>query len=970
MVQPSAIPEAQPGLRISVLGPLRASRGGDWLNLGPARQQALLAALVLRSGVTIGQRQLLEDVWGSEPPDTGVKVIPVYVYRLRKCLDQPSDTGSSIERDRHGYRFVGDTWIDSMRLEEDIRDGLAAADAGDLNAAVATYSAAMERFSGEPLSGLPGPFAVGERLRLTERKLAVQQRKVEWQLSLGLHHEVVGELSALLESQPHSEQVATLLMRALDGSGRKADALAVYTRARRRLVDELGVEPGQALRRVHQRVLRGESETVAAQRPPDVSPRPVVPRTRNDLPVNLGEPIGRDDELVRLTEPTDPLKVSVDAVDGVAGAGKTTLAVRAARMLRDQHPDGCLFVDLRGHAEGRDALPPARALRRLLRAVGVDHNNLPDDVDELAAAWRAATHTWRLLLVLDDASSAEQVRPLLPAGPGSKVLVTSRQRLTGLETDHRVSVGPLELIEAEALLTKLVGESRAGNEREAVRELARLCGGLPLALRIAGARLQNRPTWTFEYLVSRLTTSEYPIGELAASDRSVEVAFQLSYDQLPATRQRAFRLLGLSPTVEFDKVTLAAMAGMRPEVAETELENLVDASLLQQPATDRYRFHDLVAAYARRLAHAENIETITTARRGVLRCYTAAARHASDSGPVGFPTGPVVDDTLFDGWEAAVTWLDAAGGELTDVVAYAAAAGEVDYACWVAEALIAYFIRQDRYHECRVALESVLPLAELATDRRMVSSLRTCLGIVYSLQGDYELASDWFTQALKLAEAAGDGYEQARALLGLAGIANLRGQLAEAEAQLNEVLELARPLNDHWVNGTALGYLGYIHQQRGDSAAALECFTATLTHAEAIGTPRPIVTALVYGSGIHLDLGEYEEAAALLRRAIPLAESVGDRALRAYCLTRLGTAEQGLGHPTEAIALHHEALRTVDDRTGPETEIEVRGRLGASYLAMGDKAKAREQYELVLALLGPDGDPVRRAPALEALSRC
>ncbi|MEV0406910.1 AfsR/SARP family transcriptional regulator [Actinoallomurus sp. NPDC050550] len=642
-------------LRFAVLGPIRAWHSGVRLDLGPVRQQALLVALLLRPDVTVSRQELLDGVWGTSPPGTGGKVIPVYVHRLRECL-RASDTGAAssvISSDRGGYRFVsGDVLVDALRLEEIADEAGSARNSGDFGAAVDACSRALELFQGEPLSGIPGPFAEGERLRFAERRIALVQEKLECQLRLGRCTDAVGELSALTATHPHSESLAALLMRALYGSGRQADALSVFTGVRDRLVEDLAVEPGEELRRVHQAVLRGDDTSLvgnAVPREPTEAPTPgrVRPsaRTRNELPGDVGDLVGRRREITSLTAPSRADVVSVAVVDGVAGIGKTALVVHAARLLQESFPDGCLFVDLHGHSEGREPLAPQRALRRLLRAVGADDD--AEDLDELAACWRAMTASLRLLLVLDDAAGAEQARPLLPSGAGSRVLVTSRRRLAGVDADRRISLGPLAIDEAEVLLTRVVGGTRCAQEPQAVRELARLCDRLPLALRIAAARLQNRPTWTFEYLVSRLADAEHRLGELTAEDRSVEAAFRLSYDRLPAVVRRAFRVLGLSPTAEFDRLTPAAMLGWSPRDAEQAMESLVDVGLLRQPTAGRYRLHDLVAVYARRLAAADPAE-VAAARAGVFRLYVAAARCASDRGPTSFPTGD---------YERAYAWL-------------------------------------------------------------------------------------------------------------------------------------------------------------------------------------------------------------------------------------------------------------------------------------------------------------------------
>ncbi|MFD7460471.1 MULTISPECIES: AfsR/SARP family transcriptional regulator [unclassified Streptomyces] len=944
-----------------MLGPLRAWRGDVQVDLGPVRQQALLTALLLRPGTTVSRQQLLDGVWGPEPPGSGAKVIPVYVHQLRRRLDLEgaSPSGSLILTDRGGYRFdPRDVQTDLARLREIAVEAHAARDSGDLTAAVSAWSTALDMFHGEPLAGIPGPFAEAERLRLSEYRLALVQDKVECQLRLGRHAEVVGELFALSETHPHNESLAALLMRALWAGNRQADALSVFTKVRRRLVEEQGTEPGDALRRVHEAVLRADETlligTSPRTRPPtDQGPTAVRPRrrVRDELPVDISGFTGRDHELGVLLGPTDGQAVTVRAVDGMAGVGKSALVVRAARAMRDRFPDGCLFADLRGHREGREAADPQRVLRRLLRAVGEfgeGDDDRADDLDGLAASWRAATAALRLVLVVDDASAAGQVLPLLPAGPGSLVLVTSRHRLAGLDADRRISLAPLDMDEAVALLTHTVGGPSSDPERAAVRELARLCDRLPLALRVVGARMQSRPVWALQRMAARLADDEHRLGELAVDGRSVEGAFRVSYEQLPEAERRAFRVLGLSPTVEFDRLAVAAMLGITPSDAERVLESLVEASLVQQAVTGRYRLHDLVAVYARRVAAAYPAE-VAAARTGVFRLYVVAARRASDWGPFAFPTGPQADTAPFADWEEASAWLDAVGGELVDVVAQAAAVGHVDDAGRLAEGLCDYLTRQGRYHECRAAAETVLPLTDQAADRRMPSALRTCLGIAYGLQGHYEQARRRLSDALEISRRTGDVIEQARALGSLGIFANAAGEPAEAAVLLSESAGLAQGAEDDWFMMMYLANVGAIHHQVGRHERAQECYEASVRLAERIGRPRILSKTLFRMGTLQLDRGRYPEAADALSRAAGLAERVGDIPLYAAVLGRLATAEECLGNAAAAAEFHSRALTAVGERPGARLKAEIRNRLGWHQAETEDIVQARDRFERAVA---------------------
>lgn len=989
-------------MRIDLLGPVRARRHGSPLILGPVRRQAVLAALVLRTPALVTYGQLLDDVWGTEPPGTGHRVLPSYVYPLRKALDEPG-TGparSVIHSDHGGYRFVpGGARTDLGELAEQLAHARHAKAAGDLDAVLDHASRALDLFRGEPLPGLPGPLADAERRRLVQQRRALHQERAECLVLLGRHADALDDLMAAPLAQPHDEPLAALRMRALYGSGRQAEALTAYQEIRDRLLDELGVEPGEELRRTHQAVLRrddalllgrvprqpaagtsaapGEAGAARRDHSPPGHGHPQQaghrPSRRNELPGDTALLVGREAELSLLTAPVAPGSVSVAAVDGTAGVGKTALVVRAAWTLLDQYPDGCLYVDLHTHGAAHESVGPQRALHRLLRAVrgtgGEPPGADPHDLADLVTAWRAATSSLRLLLVVDDARSAEQVRPLLPAGPGSRVLVAGRHRLPGLDADGRLTVEPLATPDAVGLLQRLLGRARADREPQAARELAQRCGGLPLALRIAGARLQNRPSWTLAHLAGRMSDDARGLGELKAGDRSVEAAFGLSYDQLAPELQRGFRAVGLAPTVRFDGLTLAAMLGRSREDAEGILEDLVDASLLQQPAPDRYRMHDLVRAHASRLAAAAPEEAAAD-RAAVLHLYTAAGRIAGDWGPEGFPTGPDVTGSPFPGWREAAAWLDGAGGELVDVVAYAAATGHHDHACWIAEALVDHLVRQGHHHECRAALELALPSADLASDQRMPSALRNCMGIVDVYQGRFRQAHTWFAEALRHAHGQDHRRDRARAIAGM-GVARWPlGHVDEAVAHLSTAVELAERFEDDWLAGVANCNLGAIHAQQGRHEQALERYSTALAVAEKNGRPGMIGKTLCFVADAHLALGRPAEAAALLRRAAELAHEVKDLPLGAVILSRLGAAEQGRGNLHSAVDLHREALSTLSEHTSTWLEMEVRIRLGHSYAAAGRRGEARREFRTALSLSGAEDHPRVYGTALDGLRNC
>ncbi|MFF1569125.1 BTAD domain-containing putative transcriptional regulator [Streptomyces sp. NPDC058293] len=971
-------------LRIEVLGPLRAWRGQIPLDLGPAKRQAVLAALLLRHGAVVSHERLLDGVWGDEPPATGHKVLASHVNPLRRALDaagtRPAE--SVILSGKGWYRCAADhVRLDVADLAERGDEALRTKASGDLPTAVAQLSAALMLFQGEPLANLPGPFAQAERQRLLERRRTLRLARLECLVLLGRFTDALDDLASLPESDRYDESLTALRMRALYCCERQAEALRAYEDLRVRLRDELGVDPGEELSRIHDAVLRQDNAYLLG---PAAGPTTAPDRSRlrpavNQLPGDTGQLVGREDELALLTAPCRPDSVSVLAVDGPAGVGKTALVVRTAQQIRDRYPDGCLFVDLHAHSTARQELSPQRVLRRLLRSIGADDREVPNDLDELMTHWRTATSSLRLLLVLDDALGTRQTQPLLPSGPGSSVIVVSRQRLPALDADRRVTLDTLGAGNATRLIRHIVGAERTDQEPEATSELVRMCDGLPLALRIAGTRLQTRPAWTLAYLVERMTGDAHRLSELSAGDRSVEAAFRLSYDQLSPTQQQGFRTLGLAPTVEFDVRTPAAMLGWSPQDAELVLESLVDTSLVQQPRPGRYRMHDLVRVHARRLAEAAPAET-GAVRRAALRLYLDAARIASVWGSGAFPNGPQPAGAPFTQWRDATLWLDSVGAELVDVVGHAAAFGEADHACWIAEALTGHLLGRGRFHECQTVLEIALTQADRATDRRMDLSLRNALGLTLMHRARFPEALTCLNEALALSRERSDSREEARALVGLGAMAGLgtagpstdRGR--RGVSWLASGLELAQQCDDHWLAAMASLALGLIHHTQGRNGEALACFRAAFVPSMILSHPRAIHRALTSTLDLYLYLDRHGTQT-LLRQVAGLIQGTGDVPLHTLALTRLGTAEHSAGDLSAAVAAYRHALaqhRTLAPRDDPDhyrNEMDIRCKLGHSYYAAGQITAARDQFSTALAIPGAARYPREHAQAVEGLSR-
>lgn len=962
-------------VQVGLLGPLSVRRGGRQLDLGPVRRQAVLVALVLRAGHRVTHEDLLDDIWGDHPPTTGVRVLPSHVYALRQALETPAVKGAGVIRSGKGwYCFdAQDVRLDTDELaSRSARARNAQASAGPADA-LALFGEALALFRGEPLAGLPGRYTSSVRRQLQEQRRTLRRERLECLFLLGRSAEALAELAELTALCPLDEGLLALRIRALYTSGRQAEALDAFHALRGRLREEHGAEPGEELRGLYEAVLRQDDGFLlppapAAAPPPAPSLRPV-----NELPGDAGTLVGRDEELSLLARPGPSGVVTVVAVDGTPGIGKTRLTVQAARQLAHRHPDGCLFIDLRAHATGQP-LSPRRALARMLRTLGRDSDRIGDDEDELVAAWRTATSALRLLLVLDDAVDAQQVRPLMPSGPDSTVIVTSRSRLTGLDATRRHSLEPLPEREGVCLLSSVVGTDRVEREPEAARELARLCDGLPLALRIIGARLQTRPEWTLAHMAGRMAGDEGRLAELNADDRSVAAAFQLSYDHLPPRQQHIFRVLGLSPTVEFDPLTPAVMLNVTVPETGRALESLVDAGLVRQPRPGRYRLHDLVRAHARRLAQATP-STARTAGTAALRLHLDAARMASDWGPRAFPAAHPLETSAFTDWRDATNWLDETRGETVDVVTHALSLGEKSLACSIAEAQTEYLISRGRHHDARAVLGVAIESARHTGDRRMTAALRNCMGMTELFASCIDPARHWFEEAASLSRRLGEPGELARAMTGLGAVLLQSGDIAAAEARIETALEVI-PHSDDWGASSAHSTLGFTRLTQKREQEALACFRVALERARMVGRPRVQSRTLLCMADAHFALGQPHEAKPLLHEAATLATAAKDQMLLALTLARLGTAAHQEGHPDTAMPYFGQALtvqRSMKHENEPQwgrVEMDIRCRAGRAHLTAGRRDEARQQFQAALTLPDASTHDLERNQAIHGLQAC
>ncbi|MGW1509443.1 AfsR/SARP family transcriptional regulator [Streptomyces sp. NPDC002394] len=853
MRRPTEAEGAAGHLAVRLLGPVGARLGGERIELGPPQQRAVFAMLVLRRDHVVGVGQLVDGVWGpAAAPRSAPSAVRTYVWRLRAALepDRPARTRSRsglIVTAEDGYRFPASAIGVDVDAEVFARE--AADRSGSAEAVYERLTRAVGRWRGVPLAGVPGPWAERRREQLTESLAAAREELCAAALALGRYGEVVAELRAMVGEFPLRERSHGLLMTALQRTGRQAEAVRVYEEACEVLARELGARPSAELRELRHGLRTGRTApsparpgapgvrpsppsrpaATEARRPPGAPAAggPAVPHLRPDrpaeataqlrrpplgagggrggrrktaapLPSGIGYFTGRGrlvgeirDHLLR-ARPGPGRAMAVATVTGIGGVGKTALAVHVAHGLRAAFPDGQLYVAL-----GAGAVPadPAGVLADLLSVLGTPSDRLPLDPEERAALLRTLLADRRVLLVLDDARDAAQVRPLLPGTADSAVLVTTRAPHLVLPGARSFAVDVFTEAEAVALLGTLAGSARVAAEPEAALALAESCGRLPLAVRIAGARLAALPRHGLGAFGARLADTATLLGELSHGDHTVESAFRLGYRALSSAQARAFRLLSLLDAPDLPLPVAAALLGMAEDAAEDLAEALVDAGMLESPAPGRYRLHDLLRLYGRRRAEStERAEDRAAALRRVLALlYDSAVRVARTALPDDVPSPAWLraaggSGLAFEDTEQARTWFRAEHAVLTSAV--------------------------------EQSLASVPDALGPAVD--LLTLIAVCS--LFPSRGHYEDACRLAGQAARRAEEAGEPEYRARALHTRAWLSCLVGEYAAAEADLRAALGWAEEAGDGrrlHISGVLLALVLRATGRVGESEAAM-----------------------------------------------------------------------------------------------------------------------------------------------------
>lgn len=968
LLQLAQSPPAAAGLRLHVLGPLTVSVDGVPADPGSATQRALLGLLALSANRPVPRDALIEIAWGDRPPPRVADLLQTHLSRLRRRL-QPAEPTRLLTATPAGYQLtVSADELDLLAFQQAVAGARDAHAAGDLAAARERYAQAAGLWRGEPLAGLAA-FRIHPAVAALVR---------DWQTVvveyagvaevLGRHDEVLPLLERVVEADPLHEAAHARLMIALAGSGQQAAALAGFEQLRRRLAHDLGADPGPELAEAHRRVLRQEV----------VRPGAAPVAAHRQLPPDIADFTGRQVELAALR---DRLPASgatgtalvISAIEGMAGVGKTRLAVHLAHQLiaAGRYADVQLYVDLRGYAT-EPAADPATVLASFLHLLGVPGSQIPPDLAGRTALYRDRLHDQHALVLLDNAASEDQIEPLLPASPTNLVLVTSRRALA-LDGAHGLALDVFSPPDAEALLAQIVGPQRLAADPAATRAVVDLCGHLPLAVALAARRLQARPAWTFADLAARLADTGNRLGELAAGTRALRAVFDLSYQALDAPARRVFRLLGLHPGDDVTADSTAALAGLDPVTARRLLDHLVDEHLASLAAGDRYRLHDLLREYARQLAETEDDEpTRCAAITGLLDYYLhAASTAAALLPPSRFEPkllGPTPVPPRLATVEEATQWLEAERSALTAAVSLAADRGRAGHAWRLAYALLPFLALHGYPDDLRQTQQVALAAARAAADREGEAAMLTFLGGTYLNQGRAEEALRHLQRALELHRAAGDRTQQTTTLVQLGGACFRLGRYAAALEHTQQAAELCAGHDTY--RARALGNnVGVLLTTLGRTEEALDSYQVALRLAEETGDRHNESGVLANIGDAYRRLGRYPEALAHLERARAVASEHGLRPAEGHARHGLGQTYLALGRLDDALDCLTDALQTVRTVGGPLAEAEVLTDLAAVHRERGDLPSAHRLLRVGLALAVETGERYQEARALDGLAQ-
>lgn len=952
-----------------ILGPLEFVADHGPVKLGGPREHAMLAMLALRANRIVSTDQLIDAVWAESPPPTARSQVQTSVSAMRKVFGRVGRT-DVIRTQSSGYVLsLADEDLDSTWFAGLVATAHRQAAEGQEESAAETLRQALDLWRGPACDGIQSDVVRHAASVLEEARLTAIEELARLELALGRHVEVSVELQAMLVEHPWRERLYALLMLALYRSGRQAEALGVYRRARTVLTTEVGIEPGQELRDLERAVLNRDSSLDLAETEGGVADdRAVVPR---QLPHTIADFIGRDDQLAEIRrilsdhEESTNFAVPIIAISGRGGVGKSTLALRIAHELSTDFPDGHIYIDLRGPDCDES---PQGLLARFLPALGVRGSLMPEQLAERVKLYRSRLAGKRLLLVLDDATSEQQVTPLLPGCATCAVLVTSRSRLGGLSGAHFVEVDTFDNDTSAEFLAKIIGPERLSAEPKATAAVIRYCGGLPLALRIVGARLVSKPHWRISNLATRLKNEVRRLDELSGQGLAIRPTIGLTYRGLPNRTQRLFRLFAMIKAPDFPGWLAAALLDTDINEAEDLLEQLVDAQMLDAVVktgrTTRYRFHDLIRVYAQEcLTEFESTEDRQATLERVLSFWLALLERAHRTEYGG-------DYTVLHGraprrylphWEHEdpigdpMNWLETERAGLVSAIRQAASAN-LDELCWdLALTTVNLFEVRGYVDDWRETAELSHAVATRAGNRTGMAAMLYSLGSLHVFQKQLDDAVRLFAQALEIFEAEGNVHGQALVLRDAANVDRLKGNFETMLTRCEDSLAKMRAVDDLIGQASILSSLAKYHIDEDNFEQAEKllaearqlCRTANFRRGEAHVASRL--------AELYRRTGQLARAKQVIKDVLPTVRAAGDRVGEAHILYGLGMIRRDEGTLDSAEATFVFAMELAGKIGDRQVEAQVRYALGEIAIAKVDTSAAERNLELARELFSELG---------------
>jgi DNA-binding SARP family transcriptional activator len=1015
-----------------VLGPLQVSSDARVLTITAHKDRLLIAELLVHANRLVSTEHLADSLWSEDMPANPANAVQVRVSRLRSLLrrgtDDPRFEDVVVTRPGGYLLDLTDVTVDSVDFQGLLRQ---ARRTTDHHERAAMLSRANDLWRGPAFGDLHGSVCIaGELLRLEETRLATLEELHASELALGRHLEVIPELASMVESFPLRERPRVQLMLALYRAGRTADALRLYQDARDLLGNSLGLDPGSELRRMHEAILaedpsleppalavsafqptasladqqpagerfaqagaaHGATSTAtdglgAAGTPPrsavdGLSARQVRPY---QLPPAVATFTGRTaelDQILGILRGPEAGGTRVAAVYGPGGTGKSSLVIQVAHRVAEDFPDGLLYIDLRGYTPGLEPLGPLEALTRLLESLGAPSTEVPETLADARARYAAITATARLLVILDDAADTAQLTPLMPAGPECAALVTSRHPMSGLDGTVHLRLTGLPSTEAVELLSRLVGAERAAVDPPAVRELAELCEGLPLALRIAGTRLATRPTWPVAALVNRLADEQRRLDELHVADLAVRGSIELSYRELASDGDEliTLQIVASLPLRDITPEVAAAVLGLRPSRVENALERLVDAQLLESPVPDRYRMHDLTRIAVRELgAGSDSAAREERLLGAACACYRDLALRANsrlpraddgthDEESTGTPDFIAhTRSAVAEGYgghagragDEALAWFDSERENILRLVRAAAALGTppVRPALALARAALHPLKLDLRLYDLRTLSDAWLALADSFGERAERADALDLMGFAQVMLGRQREALAPLQASLTIRRELGDQAKQAQSWGNLGLVNHYRGEFDEAARCMRHALALYRTLRcsrgvgDNWNN------LGEIRFGQGDYRKAIFCYERAGEYYELAGDREGSATALANRGAALLRLGDVAAAAPLLERAERAHLASGDREGLGIVRTVLSELHRRRGNLGLAVELVGETLELAHRGGWVDGEWRARYALGRALIDLGQTDTGRRELLRARELMRPASRP-------------